>query len=143
MPWATGKLRECPGQARQVGSGGVPWDPRAPGPGSWLLSPHRTRCHGGISFPATKGSVQRLEQPGFSQLLSTCRIRQKLPFILNHPPPPRAGKHQQKAGCPAPLLSPSLASPRLSLAPSWSQAPAVPVPPVVVSSGCMHLYLGR
>lgn len=82
---------------------------RAPAPGRSLPPPPLNQVPGRDHFSLLQRvlPVQRLKQPGFSQLLFTCLDRElKCLFILHHPPP-RAGKHQQKAGCPVSLLSPS------------------------------------
>lgn len=115
---------------------------RAPAPGRLLPPPPLNQVPGRDRFSLLQRvlPVQRLKQPGFSQLLFTCLDREMKHLFILHHPPPRAGKHQQKAGCPGSLLSPSQPPPTQPGS-KPSLASVVPILPVGVTTGCRHLYL--
>lgn len=93
---------------------------------------HQTRCHGGIGFQCYKESFLF---PGWSSLdPHSCSSPagsggEALPSFSPMPLPPRAGKHQQMAGC----LPCSSAGPGL---PKAQPAPrSLPLPPTVSGLG--------
>ena len=117
--------REGEGEGRgQVDDGAVPGDSQSSLSGTATTKPGVTV---GLFFLLTRALFKGWRQPGFSQVLFTCAAAgqggsqgHKPPFSLSHPPP-RPGKRQGKAGCPASLLSPSRAPP------GSAQPPAVPI----------------
>lgn len=93
----------------QVGTG------RAPGSGSWLLPPPLNQVPQRDRLPCYKGPCSKA---GTAWILEAASHLQGQGKALHNSTalPPRAGKHQQKAGYPAPPFSAHPASPRLSLA---------------------------
>lgn len=111
--------------------------------GSWLLCPSHplpplpalNQVPWRDCFPCHKGACSKAEQPGFSQLLFTCREKKR--FIHSQPPSPQGWETPTKGKVPA--------SPRLSQAPSclWPQQFSVgghygpPVPGKVDRESCL------
>lgn len=140
--WGKGGEEGRPSQEGRAGG----WWPSPLGPTE--LPPRKMAPTPAIEPGAREGSfsllqrvlpVQRLEQPGFSQLLFTCLDREMKHFIHSPPPSPQGGETATKGRVPCLPSQPTLASPRLGLA----LVSAVPILPVGVITGRMHLCLGR
>lgn len=112
---------------------------------------HQTRCHGGIGFQCYKESFLF---PGWSSLdPHSCSSPagsggEALPSFSPMPLPPRAGKHQQMAGClPCSSAGPGLPraqpAPRSLPLPPLSLVSGVHILPVGVIPGCRHQHSGR